>query len=291
MNIAFTKPKGLVVALFQCLCVVVLLTLTVFHSEITRAQQSSPVPAHDARWATIKTSLFGDKDIIQEDSIVTIDVPPRAIDAAVVPVVIESKIPQNPERYISKIHLVVDQNPVPLAGIFEFSEKGNSWASIETRLRINEFTHIRAIAELNDGSMYMDSSFIKASGGCSAPSVGDLDAAIARAGKMRLQLRRTDLAGSGDTAEALLKISHPNNSGMQFDQMTQQYVPAYFIHTIGAQLGDEDVIKVTTNFSMSENPTVRFKFKPGVKDEKLKVYAVDSDSKRFEHEVPIRAGG
>ncbi len=240
-----------------------------------------------ARWESVRQNLFGDKAIVEDDSVVLLNLAERAVDAAMVPVAIDALVPQNADRYIDKLHLVVDKNPVPLAGVFEFGAEGNEWASIETRIRVNEYTHVRAIAEMNDGSLHMDSSFIKAAGGCSVPGAGDQAAALARAGKMKLALRRTDRAGLANSAEAMVKISHPNNSGMQFDQVKKEFVPAWFVHTIGARLGDQEVFKVSTNFSLSENPTVRFRFVPSHEDKDLTVYAIDSTSKQYEKKIPV----
>lgn len=254
---------------------------------ITNVIESEPGTTAEARWQLVKKNLFGDRDITEDDSVIHLNLPERAIDATTVPLSINALVPQSADRYIDKLHLVVDKNPIPLAGIFEFGADGNEWASIETRIRVNEYTHVRAVAEMSDGSLQMDSSFIKAAGGCSVPGVGDLQAAIARAGKMKIALRRTDRAGLANSAEALIKISHPNNSGMQFDQVKKEFIPAYFVHTIGAKLGDEEVFRVSTNFSLSENPTVRFRFVPSHEDKDLTVYAIDSNSDQYEKKIAV----
>ena len=186
----------------------------------------------------------------------------------------------------------MDKNPLPLAGVFNFSDqKRSAWQSFETRIRINEYTHVRAVAELDDGSLHMTSKFVKASGGCSAPAMADLDAAIANAGKMRILL--DDISGTDKVAaflppedransEATVKILHPNNSGMQFDQISRNYIPAFFVHSIVAELDGEEILNVETNFSMSENPVVRFQFAHAGTTEGLKVFAVDSKDNRYE---------
>ena len=59
---------------------------------------------------------------------------------------------ENDAREIKNVHLIVDKNPFPLAGVFNFSDKNRSpWQSFEIRIRINEYTHVRAVAELDDG--------------------------------------------------------------------------------------------------------------------------------------------
>lgn len=264
------------------LFLVVLLTAT------GQALAADPEPD---RWNDLKPSFFADREIIADD-VIALEAPKRAHDSAIVPIVIHA---QDDARKIKSVHLIVDKNPLPLAGVFKFSEKKRSaWQSLETRIRINEYTHVRAVAELDDGSLHMTSKFVKAAGGCSAPAMADLDVALANAGKMRILLddiSNTDQVAAflppaeRATSEATIKISHPNNSGMQFDQISRNYIPAFFVHSIVAELDGEELLNVETNFSMSENPVVRFQFaNPGTAD-KLKVFAVDSKDNRYEQSL------
>ena len=62
---------------------------------------------------------------------------------------------------------MIDQNPTPVVGIFEFFPESGR-AEVETRVRVNDYSFVRAIAEMNDGQLYMTARFVKASGGCSA---------------------------------------------------------------------------------------------------------------------------
>jgi len=72
---------------------------------------------------------------------------------------------------------------------------------------------------------------------------------------------------------------------MQFDQISRNYIPAFFVHSIVAELDGEELLNVETNFSMSENPVVRFQFaNPGTED-KLKVFALDSKNNRYEQSL------
>jgi len=245
--------------------------------------------AGSERWNELKSVYFGDREITAGDEVITLDAPPRAYDAALVPVVIRAA---NPGRQIRRIHLIVDKNPLPLAGIFKISEQAGNWESLETRIRINEYTDVRAVAELADGTLHMSSRFVKASGGCSAPAMADMEAAMARAGKMQL---RFGAAGNdaGATAEAVIKISHPNNSGMQFDQISRTYIPAYFVQSIAAELNGEKLLDIETNFSMSENPVVRLNFSPvfaAGQPTAMIVYAEDSRGNRYEKSLEVGGG-
>lgn len=261
-----------------------LLTLVFITGFTTNAIASSD------RWSELKTTYFGERTIATGDEIITMEAPARAYDAATVPIVLRAV---NPDHQIKRVHLIVDMNPIPLAGVFKFSEESANWDSLETRIRINEYTDVRAIAELDDGSLHMTSRFIKAAGGCSAPAMADLDAAMLRAGKMQILLD-TDNSGSMSSAEAVIKISHPNNSGMQFDQISRNYIPAFFVHTIAAELNGKPLIDVETNFSMSENPVVRLNFRPNPGSTRsansMIVYAEDSKGNRYEKSLELGEG-
>ena len=251
----------------------------------------------DDRWGTLKPGYFDDRMIVESDSIISMEAPKRALDAAIVPIVIKA---EDTALAIKQIHLIVDKNPLPLAGIFKFSDKRSEWKSFETRIRINEYTDVRAIAELDDGSLHMTSRFVKAAGGCSAPAMGDLETALARAGTMRIILDEINLDDSTASAEtlpsskianleAIIKISHPNNSGMQFDQISRNYIPAFYIHSIVAELNGEELLDIETNFSMSENPVIRFQFANASDNANFTVRAVDSKNNNYQQQLGMES--
>jgi sulfur-oxidizing protein SoxY len=211
----------------------------------------------------------------------------RAHDAATVPIVVYAT---DPKRRLVKVHLIADQNPLPLAGVFRFSEEAGNWTSFETRIRIDQYTHVRAIAELADGSLHMASSFVKAAGGCSAPAMADLQAAISNAGKMKVMLGEAAESETASSAEAIIKISHPNNSGMQFDQVSRNYIPAFYINKIGAEVNGRSLLDVETNFSLSENPVIRLNFPADANHSEITVFATDSKGNRYEQTAKTEEG-
>lgn len=235
--------------------------------------------AQDDRWVALKQAYFGDTLITIGDDVVSLEAPGRAHDAATVPISVTAV---DRERQIRDIYLFVDQNPLPLAGIFRFTEEAGFWHSLETRVRINEYTNVRAIAVMANGELHMSERFVKASGGCSAPALSDMDAAMARAGKMKLLLGEINDASDLPYSEAVIKISHPNNSGMQFDQVSRNYIPAFYVNNIQAEIDGVKVLDVETNFSMSENPVIRMAFEPGTGAKTLSVIAVDSKGNQYE---------
>ena len=238
------------------------------------------------RWASIKQSYFGDTPIVEDSSIITLEAPNRAHDAATVPIVIRA---EDEGRKVEEVYLFVDMNPIPLAGIFRFTEEAGFWESLETRIRINEYTHVRAVGVLANGELHMAERFVKASGGCSAPALADMDAAMARAGKMQLLLNAIYEEDDLQSSEAVIKISHPNNSGMQFDQISRNYIPAYYVNTITAKLDDVEVLNVETNFSMSENPVVQVVFDDNRLASNLEVVAKDSKGNVYSQSTELAA--
>lgn len=236
------------------------------------------------RWFQIKSSLFGDKYVQSGEDLLALETPARAMDAAVVPIAIESKLTQTPDRYIKKLYLVIDNNPSPVAAVFKFPGK-HDWKHLSTRVRINAYTNMRAIAELSDGKLYMVNNYVKASGGCSAPSLKDPKAALAHLGKIKF--RMPDEFDSGLTTTQLM-IKHPNSSGLQFDQISRFYIPADFIRTIQVTYNGEEVFTADTDISISEDPSIHFGFQPrqaGV----LEVYVKDSKGRTFSHSVDLPA--
>jgi sulfur-oxidizing protein SoxY len=237
----------------------------------------------DDPWPDIKAALFGDRPIQDGAGIIGLEAPKRAYDAAIVPIRVTAEIPQANDRYIRAIHLIVDQNPAPVAGVFHFTLDSGS-ASFATRVRVNEYTYIRAIAEMNDGSLYMAAAFVKAAGGCSAPSLKDADKAMANLGRMKL--RPPDSIVLDRPNEAQLLISHPNFSGMQFDQISRNYIPAHFVQDIQIRYGDRVIMTVEGNISLSEDPSVHFNFVPHGPGA-IGVEVTDSAGMKFSQTWPV----
>ena len=231
----------------------------------------------ESRWNALREMLFQDRPIHDGAEILSLDAPYRAHDAAVVPISIEPAFPQTEERYIKTVTLLIDENPLPVAGRFHFTPASGR-AALSTRVRVNAYTNIRAIAETSDGKLYMTKRYVKASGGCSAPAGKDPDAALARLGRMKL--RQSDALVLGEPNLAQILVSHPNHTGMQMDQVTQHYVPAHFVNSIEVRYGDEPVLTVESDISLSEDPSIHFYYAPDEPGE-FSVKVTDSKDQVF----------
>ncbi|MEQ1545049.1 quinoprotein dehydrogenase-associated SoxYZ-like carrier [Methyloglobulus sp.] len=208
---------------------------------------------------TLKNQYFSGKSIEESNNIIELDAPIRAEDPALVPLKINTKIKQTNDSYIKKILVLVDKNPFPFVGEFEFTPYSGK-ADLAMRIRVNSYSYIRAIAEMNDGKLYMSKKYVKASGGCSAPVGADLDAAMQRLGKMKFRL--DDGVKSKEPTLVQLLISHPNLSGMQMDQVSRFIKKSHFVQQMKISFNDKQILTAKTDIAISSDPNFRFYFVP-----------------------------
>jgi sulfur-oxidizing protein SoxY len=214
--------------------------------------------------------------------------PYRAEEAAIVPVTLRTTLPAGDERHVKTITLIIDQNPAPVAATFAL-ELGAGVSAISTRVRIDSYTNVHAVAELSDGSLHVTQTFVKASGGCSAPTAKSAGEAKSNLGQMRFRqfaTQRNDATSA--LREAQIMIRHPNNSGLQMDQLTRLYVPAFFVRALRVWQGDQLVFSVEAGISLSEDPNVRFTYLPNGAMV-FRAEAIDTDGHVFKGEWPVEA--
>src|SRR5262249_12112080 len=144
------------------------------------AQRSWAADSGDP-WPDLVRDVFAGRHLTDGAGLIAIDMPARAEDAGIVPITLRATIPPGvqlvPDAYTS----VYDMNPAPVSATFKF---GPGVSTISTRLRVNDYTNVHAVAELSDGQLYVVSTFVKASGGCSAPMAKNPEAASANLGQM-----------------------------------------------------------------------------------------------------------
>ena len=212
-----------------------------------------------ARWENgLSRAFFGEAELIEDDQgVVTLTAPSRTENDALVPVSV-SLHPDVAGAPITDLYLTVDINPSPLAA--HFTIPGNRpLESVDTRVRVNGYTHIRAIAIAHDGKHYMASRWVRSRGaGCSAPPGTDQDEARKTLGDIRFRLS----AGSENPSQrdVHMFISHPNNTGLQRDQLTTMLIPPSYITQIDVGFEGTPLLQAETTFTLSENPSFRFRF-------------------------------
>ncbi|MGQ0658935.1 MAG: quinoprotein dehydrogenase-associated SoxYZ-like carrier [Chromatiales bacterium] len=212
-------------------------------------------------WGTfLKDAFFKDANIIEDKTVIDMTAPYRAEDASLTPVTITAQIPQTPERYIETIYVVVDNNPQPLVGTFHMTPDMGK-ADLAMRIRIDQYSNVRAIAVLNDGKHHMVSSYVKASGGCSDPFGGDIYEALKVAGKIKFRTVGEMLADKPTVGQ--FSVSHPNFTGMSVNQRTGNIVPPHYVNKLTLTYNDKLIMSAETGISISTDPSYRFFFIPG----------------------------
>ncbi len=97
---------------------------------------------------------------------ITLDLPQIAENGNTVPIGFEVESPMSDSNYVKTVHVFADKNPSPDVAVFHFTP-GCGRAKCSTRMRMAKTQNVIAVAEMNDGSVYMAKSEVKVTiGGC-----------------------------------------------------------------------------------------------------------------------------
>ena len=247
------------------------------------AQSARSAEADDS-WREIANNVFNGHQLADGSQLITLEMPERAEDAAVVPVTMRANLPPGDTRTLRSLTLVIDENPSPVAATFNV---GPSVTMISTRVRVNSYTKVHAVAELSDDQLYVAEIYVKASGGCSAPMASNVEEAAAKLGQMRFrQFTKNTAAPATAPHEAQIMIHHPNNSGLQRDQVSLVYIPLFIVRQLRLWQGDQLILQMDGGISISENPNIRFSYLPNGAS-MFRAEAVDTEGHVFRGEWPV----
>jgi len=149
-----------------------LLAALVFAVPVLANEKAEPDPARSPYWeADQATDVRRPADQCRRPGLIRVYLNMRAdrcLDRAVA-----VKSPDRSDRkglHSSRSILIRrTQTPLRRQAMFHFTPSSGR-AQVETRLRFEDFSFVRAIAEMNDGKLYMSQRWVKAAGGCSAPN-------------------------------------------------------------------------------------------------------------------------
>ena len=247
-------------------------------------ENAEPDPGKSQYWTPVRQAMFGDREILDGRDILNVYLNVRAIDATTVPLSVKARIDQTPERHIRNLFLVVERNPSPAAGVFHFGPESGR-VQLETRLRFEDFSHVRAIAEMNDGKLYMASRWVKAAGGCSAP--GERNRIPPELiGQMKFKFADDTVEYHKPTLVQLM-IRHPNESALAAD-FDDTRVPR-FVRSVKVSFDGKPVMSGEVDFSISDNPSFRFFFTP-TREGVLEAVVEDTHDKLYVHRMTITEG-
>ena len=240
---------------------------------------ATPAQAAEDVWPTLKQQAFGERAIAAEDGMVVLEIPGTAEDAALVPLTV--RVPPHVKQGLKSLTLFIDKNPDPKVATLHFGPAAGIGGerSFSTRVRIEDFSYVRAVLETEDGTLHMASKFVAAAGGCGAMQAKDPDTEMVDLGKTLVKVFPPAIE-QNPIWSAQVMIKHPNANGMQLDINTANIIPARFVKEMVVKRDGEIVFKMDATFSISTNPNFRFTFGRGT-DNNLDVSIVDTDETRF----------
>ncbi len=235
----------------------------------------------DQAWMqNIRQQNFQNRKIIEgaAQNILELKAPYTAEDATIVPISVHTKIPQDRESYIKKMHIFVDKNPLPLVGQFEFTPDSGK-ADLAMRIRVDTFSYVRAVAEMNTGELYMAKSFVRAKGACSAPPPASMEDSKRLLGKMKMKVVGNIKLGEPNLMQ--VKVRHPNITGMAPIRIGSRVIPpAFYMDTFEVTYNDKPIVKANLTFSISMDPALRFYFVPQ-QEGVIKIKGTDTKKNSF----------
>ncbi len=255
------------------------------------SMSSGTTLSQELTWAELKPSVFGQRLITQNDSVVKLEVPYRAKDDRQVPVSVQASLPDGAK--VKSVTIIIDENPMPVSlTVRPEQQRSSLWVSAS--MRFNGPSPVRAIVESENGQLFMSEAIVKTSGlgACAAPPTTTLDVAAKTLGNMRLTPIVTPLNVSTITKPVMrtqLDISHPNLTGLQLDQITLRYILPRYVDKVAIDQGDDKLMTIEAGISLAENPSIAFDYVSNGA-EKMKIEARDTDDTVFSHSLQISSG-
>lgn len=239
----------------------------------------APSQADEPLWPVVREQAFGDRPIAEESGFVVLETPQKVQDAALVPLTV--RIPPHVKDRLKSLSIFIDNNPDPKVATLNFGPAAGIGGerSFATRVRVDNFSHARAVLELEDGSLHMATKFLSAAGGCAAMQAKDPDADMTGLGKTVVRTFSPALS-SNPIWSGQVMIKHPNHNGMQLDINTAKFIPARYVKEVTVERDGELVFTLDSTFSISTNPNFRFTFAKGDAND-LEVSVVDTDGTAF----------
>ncbi|MEM7057612.1 MAG: thiosulfate oxidation carrier protein SoxY [Pseudomonadota bacterium] len=263
-----------------------------------------PIPVFaDNTWDDLRAEIFGDAVPVVSADVVGLDVPYRTYEDPRTEIGATITAPFG--EFIKSVQLIIDDNPMPVAAVFDLAEPQRVF-SFSGTMRINGPSMVRVVATMNDGKLYMQESFVKTSGvgACAAPPGTDPVEALATLGTMNFLLLPDQADGksilaslkstsdaepaTADTRTAQLDIDHPSHSGMQMDQITLLFIPMRYVETVHVKADDKALFTLTGSISLSENPAIKFEIPQDSVGVGVKM--TDTEGATFEETFTLQGG-
>lgn len=191
-------------------------------------------------WNTIQEVFFKGRNVNHTNQKILIHSPIQAEDASLIPFAFKVNLSPNTIR---KVYIFADANPILLTATFTPAAAQQIEAA--TRIRLENNSLVRVIAENMDGELWMSSAVIKTpGGGCAGGGYSDEAQLRASAGEIKFKLKATELA---------LNIRHPMRTG--FERTPQgYYAKAWHLNYLQLRAADYEIMSIDIGPGISANP-------------------------------------
>lgn len=243
---------------------------------------SALAEAENKFWPVMKESFFAGKTV-EDGPFIKLEAPVRAESGAQVPITLSIDKPLSGADAIKKVYILVDANPIQLAAIYHFTPL-NGKAQLDTRIRLETDSYVRAVGETADGKLYMSAIAIRAAGGCGGPLEVNMQEVRAKSGKIKMSV--AEPVKKGEINSATFHIKHPMMTGLQRDLATGGFWPAFFINKVDFTYNGQPLMTADFGVAVSEDPYLRFNFvadAPG----KIEAKAGDNEGRSFSQTVDV----
>ena len=118
--------------------------------------------------ATLKR-LFANRTFQKGDDKIKLELPLIAEDGGNVAITIDSSLPVSGAAQVSNVYIIADKNRRPMLAKFSLTPDCGK-VSVSTAIRLATTTDVRAIVEMNDGTLYSVSQHVRVTiSGCDLP--------------------------------------------------------------------------------------------------------------------------
>ncbi len=200
-------------------------------------------PLQSPQWTDIRERYLGAAKVVF-DPLVVVSGPKVAEDSMNVPVGVKIGLAD-----VRRVLVVADLNPI--VKVLEFSAKG-ALPSLHFRMKLQQGSPVRAMAQTGDGVWHVGGIWIDASGGgCTAPSVGRSAAGWTETlGQVQSRVWQNETQ-----SRVKLNIMHPMDTGLA------PGIPAFYIERLSLQdAAGREWMTLDTFEPVSENPVFSFDF-------------------------------
>jgi sulfur-oxidizing protein SoxY len=200
-------------------------------------------PLQSPQWTDIRERYLGAAKVVF-DPLVVVSGPKVAEDSMNVPVGVKIGLAD-----VRRVLVVADLNPI--VKVLEFSATG-AMPSLHFRMKLQQGSPVRAMAQTGDGVWHVGGIWIDASGGgCTAPSVGRSAAGWTETlGQVQSRVWQNETQ-----SRVKLNIMHPMDTGLA------PGIPAFYIERLSLQdAAGREWMALDTFEPVSENPVFSFDF-------------------------------